>query len=247
MTKITISSLIKIMNETCHESMAVLEGLKKSIFIQSGNELINPDKLEFRIAEKEMLQGCEIPEYIISISWLNKKLENINCRIDPINKKIILCNVIGDSLDCLETKEQKDFIELNKYIIYKALEEANANQKYVSLSSCNMWQSTLSRYYSKPHSLLAENLNGTYEFDINGTQLSLKNGIDHLWFDVYKNIFSQSKSSIYVVREKDISNDELQNLHEIYFDKLYIDINDLPGFWQSLICQSSKLSLKKQN
>lgn len=247
MTKITIGSLIKIMNETCLESVAVLEGLKKSIFIQNGNELINPDKIEFRIAEKEMIQGCENPDYIISISWQNKKIDDVNCRIDPTNKTVILCNIIGDSLNDLLTPKQKQFLELNKDIILKALHEANANKKYVSLSSCNMWQSTLSRYYSKPHTLQAENLNETYEFDINGSQISLRNSTNHLWYDVYRNIFSQSKSFIYVVREKCISDEEIKSLHELYFDKLYIDINKLPVFWQSLMCQSLQRGLKKQN
>lgn len=254
MTKITISSLINIMNDTCIETAAVLEGLRKSIFVRSGNELINPEKIEFRIAEKDILQAhnlsANFSAYIFSVIWYDKfdgnKSKNINCRINSNNNSLILCNVIGDINDNLTT-EQQEFIELNQIIILKALQEANVNKKYVSMNSCNMWQSTLSRYYNNPHSLRATNLHENYSFDINGTQISFKNKNEHIWFDVYKNIFSKSKDSIYIVREKCIAEEELQHLYDTFFNQLYIEINELPIFWRSLIQQVSKLNLKKQN
>lgn len=245
MTKLSVSSLIKIMKEKSIESGAILEGLRKSLFIKNNDELINPDNVEFRIAEKNMVGSTnQPPSYVISVSW--DKSKYLSCMLDEEKKEIIFCNVVGDT-DVLVTHERLEFLKLNKEIILKALQEANTNKKYVSLNSCNMWQSTLSRYYSKPHSFIgvSPESNSSYIFDISGTQISLKDKTYHLWFNVYNNTFSYSKSSIYVIKEKVLSSEEEQLLFERMFDNILIDIEQLPTFWQSIINNANHLSLKK--
>ncbi|MBQ4584274.1 MAG: hypothetical protein IJA94_05260 [Bacilli bacterium] len=253
MTKITISSLINIMNETCSESVAVLEGLRKSLFIKSKGELINPDKVEFRIAETELNKDQTmvefIPSYIICVSGIEKKFNNgtdINCKMIS-NGKIISSNIIGKDLGSINIEEHEEFIEENFEVLSKALEEANINKKYVSLNSCNMWQSTLSRFYKRPRTLQVKgfDVNDIYQLDIIGSQIILKNHLFCFYYDVYKRILSKSNSSVYEFIEKEVSEDELETMKNNLFDNLYLEVNDLPQFWKTLV-QKSQFQLKRK-
>lgn len=254
MTKITVSNFIQIMDETCKETSAILEGLRKSLFIKKQGNLLNPAKVEFRIDESDFKDNKPSSEinfnYIISVSFDEKKHndeDEINCKLE-CGGKIISTNIIGNTTGEIYSVAKYEFIEQNKEIINKALEEANINKKYLSMNSCNAWQSTLSRFYRMPKTLQAKSLDSKdiYQVDIVGSQIVLKNYYFCFYYDVYKHLLSKTCASIYEFKEKKMTDEDFNNMTINLFDKLYIEVNELPVFWQILVQKSNlKLHLRK--
>ena len=274
MEKIAISELIYVMKEICEETKAVLEGIRKSLYIKRENELVNPGKVEFGIAKyKQDKQGVlyfsinqnlQVTEhdcleniidedsiYVLKIRE-NAKFSaysndfECNCRL--FNGEVSPAHESGLKLDKFEAESKIDFLNLNSEILLRVLEEVNKNRKYMTYSGLNFWQTT-NQYNGRSYTIQAtsETTVPVAKLHVNNTSVGLKILPGFLIvFDVLKNeLRGQALKEIY----SDLSDEEqMAVVKNNYFDKFFISVTDLPEFWQARIKdRSQKLNRKKEN